>query len=71
MADMDGQISCGPDRSLIIMRYPGFYMDQLDVILLGRICHLLRHPGFYEDQLDLSYTRPNRSFVVPSELLTS
>ena len=49
MADMDGQIGFGPDRSLIIMRYLGFYMDQLDVILLGRICDLLRHPSFYED----------------------
>ena len=71
MADMDGQISFGPDRSLIVMRYPGFYMNRLDVILLGRIGNLLRHLGFYEDQLDFSYIRSDRSFVEPSGLLTS
>ena len=66
---MDCQIGFGPDRSLIVMRYLGFYMDQLDVILLGRIGYLLRHPDFYEDQLDLSYTGLDRSFAAPSGLL--
>ena len=46
MADMVGLIGFRLDRSLIVMRYPGFYMDQLDVILLGRIGHLLSHPAF-------------------------
>ena len=71
MADMDGQIGFGSDRSLIVMRYLGFSVEQLDVILLGRIGHLLRHSGFYEDQLALSYNRPEWSFAAPSGLLTS
>ena len=71
MTDMDGQIGFGLDRSFIVIRYPGFSMDQLDVLLLGRIGHLLRHPGFYEDHLALSYTGPDRSFVAPSGLFTS
>ena len=71
MTYMDGQIGFGSDRSLIVMCYPGFYMDQSNVILLGRIGHLLRHSGFYDDQLYLSYTEPDRSFDMPSRLLTS
>ena len=71
MADMDGQIGFGLDRSFIVIRYPGFSMDQLDVILLGRIGRLLCHPGFYEDHLVLSYIGSDKSFAAPSGLLTS
>ena len=37
--------------------------------ILGRIGLLLCHLGFYVDQLDVIYTGPDRSFIVPSELL--
>ena len=36
----------------------------------GQIGHLLRHPGCYENQLDVVYIGSDRSFIVPSELLS-
>ena len=48
MAYMGGQLGFRLDRPLIVLRYPGLYVDQLDVI----------------------YTRLDRSFIVPSELLS-